>query len=432
MAVTIAIQPDPFKGRIESVANYIPSYEEESSDAFKKKSDLARKSGFELNDLTNIPRPLMGVEVKPNTPAFAQVIKSDGTVMTLMNVMRRPKPQAASPTVEAPQEPEASSVWTHWFLQSVKEERVEKTQLVETFGEPYFYAFGSKPRTLVFQGALMNTEDFNWRGIFWENWESNFRATQLIKNDARMYISYDDVLVEGYPISAVANQVSESPNLMVFSFTFFVTNYTNLTFRAAGTFKKSVLPQSQFARARGPEGAVGDQRVERENQRILRLSRGLGGVALQDLANSIAAGGSTTATRVGFQVASMAVLEAGNLVRDLATNVRYRSGNQAAQRAIYGAASLAGDLTSYLLKVGAAQGLGLSSTEFNAWFGEASWIANKLSEQITYNDRFGTSETIPWLPNSVDEAAQKVRGVILQAMPAPQPHALQVYVPPQA
>lgn len=446
MPVTVAIQPDPFKGRISAVADYIPSYESDApgdNAALDKKTALAKKSGFDLNDLRYIPRPLMGVQVKPNTPAFGQVIKSDGTVMSLLNIMSRPKTKAAStpdggqpatPKLEA----DTSTVWTHWFLQSVKEERVEKTQLVETFGEPYFYAFGSKPRTLVFQGALMNTEDFNWRGIFWENWEQHFRATRLVQNDARMYVSFDDILVEGYPISAVANQVSESPNLMVFSFTFFVTNYTNLTFRAGGTFKQSELPQSQFARVRTPEVLPGDTTVERTNQKILRLSRGIGGAGLVELANTVAASGLPNLTgTVGAQVAAMVILSAGNIVRDLASDVRFRSGDQAVQRIIYGGATLASDLTSYLLKVTAAQGLGLSQTEFNAWFGEISWLANVVSQQATFDATTGaaftlgeTTSWLPYLPNSIDSAAQVVRGIALNGMPESEPVTLKPYRPP--
>lgn len=438
MAVTVAIQPDPFKGRISAVADYIPSYESDKlgeSVDLDKKAALAKKSGFDLNDIRYIPRPLMGVQVKPNTPAFAQVIKSDGTVVSLLNIMSRPadKPSSAfgalgastgnSAVTPEPAQPAKSTVWTHWFLQSVKEERVEKTQLVETFGEPYFYAFGSKPRTLVFQGALMNTEDFNWRGIFWENWEQYFRATKLIQNDARMYISFDDILVEGYPISAVANQVSESPNLMVFSFTFFVTNYTNLTFRDRGTFKQSELPQSQFARVRTPEILPGDTAVERTNQKILRLSRGIGSAGLVELANTVSgADYKTTVGAVGGQIAAMAILSVGNLARDLASNVRFRSGDQALQRAAYGAATLAGDLSSYLLKVTAAKGLGLSQTEFNAWFGEVAWLADVVSQQATFNANTGAvrtaAQTIPFFSYSIDNAAQVIRGAVLDALPS--------------
>jgi hypothetical protein len=121
-----------------------------------------------------------------------------------------------------------SDAWTDWLLQSVRESRVEKTQIVETFGDTYLYAFGQKPRALVFNGILMNTTDYNWRAVFWQNWDNFFRATRLIEKNARMYISWDDLVVEGYPINAVCNQTVDSPNALTFSFNFFVTRYINV------------------------------------------------------------------------------------------------------------------------------------------------------------------------------------------------------------
>jgi hypothetical protein len=103
---------------------------------------------------------------------------------------------------------------------------------VQTFGRDYLYVFGEKPRALTFQATLMNTLDMNWRGQFWENWDNRFRAERLIEQDARMYIGWDDILVEGYPISAVSDEVSDAPNAIRMSMTFYVTNYTNLSARS--------------------------------------------------------------------------------------------------------------------------------------------------------------------------------------------------------
>jgi hypothetical protein len=122
-----------------------------------------------------------------------------------------------------------SEAWTDWLLQSVREQRVEKTQIVETFGDTYLYAFGERPRALEFQGILMNTQDYNWRAVFWENWDKYFRATKLIEANARMYIGWEDVLVEGYPVNAAAAETSDSPNALTFKFTFYVTNYINVS-----------------------------------------------------------------------------------------------------------------------------------------------------------------------------------------------------------
>jgi hypothetical protein len=265
---TIAlVLPDPFLGTGTTVADYIPTWGTgEGSyvdpDAQKKAFDT------DLSDLTNVSRPVRGIVAKPNTPAFVQVIGADGHVISVFNKLGNPMSlvhggdsmymsprdlnvleagdgdkgrmddygragaEAGAHHTKSGVTPEGkprSTAWTDWILQSVTEARTEKIQIVETFGDTYLYAFGEKPRSLQFQGLLMNTVDYNWRAVFWANWDKYFRATRLIEMNARMYIGFDDILVEGYPINAVAQQSSESPNALMFSFTFFVTNYINLS-----------------------------------------------------------------------------------------------------------------------------------------------------------------------------------------------------------
>lgn len=130
--------------------------------------------------------------------------------------------------IRADGEPVAKA-WTDWILQSVRESRSEKTQLIETFGDSYLYAFGEKPRVLAIQGLLMNTVDYNWRAVFWENWERYFRASKLIELDARIYLSWEDIIVEGYPLQAQCQESATSPNAMSFSFNMYVTAYYNIS-----------------------------------------------------------------------------------------------------------------------------------------------------------------------------------------------------------
>lgn len=235
----VMIQPDPFIGRTKELASYIPTYDAKGK--LEKKSNPKNK--LILDGIDEVSRPTQGFSAKPNTYAFVQVIKSTGEPVLVFN---RPTPgstQAADDALaskiyqEDGIDPDkaidtsvpAAAVWTDWILQGVREQRFEKTQIVETFGDTYFYAFGEKPRSLVFTGILMNTADYNWKSVFWENWDRFFRASKLISMDARLYIGWDDIIVEGYPINAVVNQSADSPNALSFSFTFFVTNYINVT-----------------------------------------------------------------------------------------------------------------------------------------------------------------------------------------------------------
>ncbi len=250
----ILVEPDPFLGKSKKVTGYVPSH----SDRLGKGADdkkLSDELGFNIDDIQQVSRPLRGIKAKPETHAFVQVIRADGSVVKVFNKLGRildDKEKRSQQGINLPLEvakglDEAlnvadaqielrddkksgpnSAAWTDWILQSVQENRVEKTQIVETFGSSYLYAFGERPRSLVFNGLLLNTADYNWRSIFWENWDNYFRATRLVELNARMYISWDDIVVEGYPINAVAAQTADSPNAMTFSFNFYVTRYINI------------------------------------------------------------------------------------------------------------------------------------------------------------------------------------------------------------
>lgn len=224
-----------------------------------------------IEGIQNVSRPVFGVMAKPNTHAYVQVIGPQGNTIQCFNNVGIPGNPGSfgyytANNFKAPKEegwgagaleslkstgkaiadafrkdeyktrkflPEEgatpmSPVWTDWILQSVQESRIEKTQVVETFGDSYFYAFGQKPRSIAFSGLLMNTLDHNWRSIFWKNWDEYFRATKLVERGARVYIQWDEIIVEGYPINAVCSEVADSPNAMKFSFTLFVTRYVNI------------------------------------------------------------------------------------------------------------------------------------------------------------------------------------------------------------
>jgi hypothetical protein len=262
-AKVILVQPDPFSSTAKDIASYIPNRGGAVSTKTTRSDDR-----YHLAQTQEVSRPLMGFQAKPNTFAFVQVIDSENNVIQVFNrlttnlVTSQGQSKAKGGTPTAPTTPAAeartagspqSYVWTDWILQAVREERMEKTQIVETFGETYLYAFGEKPRSLVITGLLMNTVDYNWKTVFWENWDRFFRASKLTAIDARVYIGWDDIIVEGYPINAVVNHTADSPNAMSFSFNFLVTNYVNI---AANAGLPNALSQTIVKATDGYDGSI--------------------------------------------------------------------------------------------------------------------------------------------------------------------------------
>ena len=160
-------------------------------------------------------RPLRGLEIKEDTYATLKVIKSDGTELPLVD---SGMPDGYNETGYA-----------NFLLQSVNETRMEKHQIIETFGASYVFFFGEAPRFLDCVAMLLNSHDFNWEAEWWANYNTYLRGTKLVEMGARCYLSYDDSVVEGYLMQAQASKSGDQPHAVQLQFRFFVTNCFNVS-----------------------------------------------------------------------------------------------------------------------------------------------------------------------------------------------------------
>jgi hypothetical protein len=163
-------------------------------------------------------RPLRGLEVKEDRVAAIKVVQSDGTEIPLVD--------AGSPYGDG----QTQAGYTNFIIQSVTEARMEKHQIVETFGESYIFFFGEAPRFLDVQMVVVNSHDFNWEAEWWENYERFFRGTRLVEMGARLYMFYDDNVVEGYMLNSQASKTADQPLMVQMNFRLFLTGYRNITF----------------------------------------------------------------------------------------------------------------------------------------------------------------------------------------------------------
>lgn len=164
--------------------------------------------------LSNVRRPLRGMELKEDTYAALKVIRSDGSEVPFMD--------SSSETGE-------STSYSNFILQSVTEARMEKHQIIETFGDAYIYFFGESPRFLEVQAVLINSNDFNWEAEWWANWDTTLRGTKSVENGARTYMFYDDNVVEGYLLMAQAVKISSEPFMVQLSWRMFISSYRNVS-----------------------------------------------------------------------------------------------------------------------------------------------------------------------------------------------------------
>lgn len=206
MATFVQIEPDAFNKVFASVSQV-----QRQKDTFDSSVSDQRIGLFH-----HVRRPVRGIQIKDDTYATLQVRQANGIAVPLFD--------AASPTNTG-----KGIRNSNFLIQAIAEQRVEKQQVILTFGAPYIFFFGEQPRMVTVTGVLLNTEDFNWRAEWWENYDLFLRGTQCTTNHTRVYLSYDDIILEGYITQANANEDASNRNLVQFQFQMFLTNYQNIS-----------------------------------------------------------------------------------------------------------------------------------------------------------------------------------------------------------
>ncbi len=113
---------------------------------------------------------------------------------------------------------------TEFILEEAQEQMTERFQLQETFGDFSVNFFGKRAEIFTYSGALLNGRDnLQWRNQFLDNYEKFLRGTKCAELQARAYLLYDDVMREGYILSAGTSQSATVEGVVRFNFTMLIT-----------------------------------------------------------------------------------------------------------------------------------------------------------------------------------------------------------------
>jgi hypothetical protein len=190
------------------------------------KQSFQADAGFKQSNPTagyrNVRRPTRGIQLKNDSYAVMRVVLGNGVSLPLVNAGSRDGLLGDDGKTY-------SLDYSNFLIQSVSDERMEKSQVVETFGEAFVFFFGERPRVLGIQGVLLNTFDFNWEAEWWWNYDNYLRGTKCVEHDARVFLTVDDVMVSGYIMSASSAKSAQERNHVPLGFQLFVTDYTNLS-----------------------------------------------------------------------------------------------------------------------------------------------------------------------------------------------------------
>jgi len=195
---------------------------EARTDAFEQsRTETAANIRAYGRDSYPVRRPFRGIQIKKDTYAVLRIMGSDGQFIPVID--------AAGELYEQGEGTATTTYYSNFIVTNVSEQRQEKQQIVDTFGDSYIFFFGESPRLLQVQGVLLNTADFNWRAEFWHNYEHYFRGTRLVEMGARLYLIYDEQIVEGFMTSAQAQEDNQNRHVLPFSFQMYLTGYTNFS-----------------------------------------------------------------------------------------------------------------------------------------------------------------------------------------------------------
>src|SRR5690606_35753783 len=158
------------------------------------------------------------IEEKQNQPATIRLIRR-----------MRPEELAAKDPIE-PQMPWVNLIPpnTKFFLESVQENREEKVQVIDTFGQWIAFFFGSRPEVYTYSGTLLNARNHDWKNEFQENYEHFLRGSKAVEYSATILLQYDDVLVEGYMLNCSISLNGGMHNAVPFQFNMLVLNRSPL------------------------------------------------------------------------------------------------------------------------------------------------------------------------------------------------------------
>lgn len=335
--------------------------------------------------LSDVRRPTRGIQLKNDTYARLKVLRGDGTEIPLVNAGSRNGTLNGNVM--------KSESYANFLIQSVSEDRMEKQQVVETFGEAYIFFFGERPRVINVQGVLINTFDFNWEAEWWHNYDNYLRGTKCVENDARVFLTYDETLVSGYILTTSSSKTSQERNHVPFMFQLFVTDYSQISKVGNPDPDQRKIPpyQGNLSKYETRE-KYGPMRLPFRDQSILNLSSASQKLSLvESLAQTGLSAVRQTMT-AARELANAALVPAAYLDRFLGNPVRVPVGFQGAVALDETKVNLSTDYPGLDYPIGYTTSFGDNSDEFVSL--NSSYVGSEIRFTDAANAAFAQGSSV--------------------------------------
>lgn len=145
-------------------------------------------------------------EIQPRT----FVDQSDAPKLSSIRLYgQRPKDKKPSDLLPA---------YTKFFIESVQESHVERSQIVETFGNFYVFMFGERPPVYSFSGKLVNSRNANWVTDLMFMYQTYLRGTKCVELNAKLILTYGGRQIEGLMLNVSTATQATIEGSVEFSF----------------------------------------------------------------------------------------------------------------------------------------------------------------------------------------------------------------------
>lgn len=233
----------------------------QENEPFTEISRRMAERGVSIAAQAEVRRPVRGLQVSKDTYAYLKVVDSEGRELPFIN-------SGSMGFLPDKEGIGYSNVYSNFLLQKVQIARSELKQFVKTFGLTYLFLFGENPIMVSVEGALVHSADFPWDEEWWANYENTLRATRLAELGARVYLTYEGYLIEGYILNATTSREAMVKHMMPLGFEMVATNIKFLSKVGKVDFP---IYRSQV-RVSGP-GALGQINQILPQDRILQFSQ---------------------------------------------------------------------------------------------------------------------------------------------------------------
>lgn len=193
------------------------SYVTIQEDRFSRSISVARQEEIALrakkpSRQSPVRRPLSGLEIKDDTYATLEIRDASGQTL------------GALKNTSTDRENLYETYTSNFSVEAITEQRNEKSQIIQTFGDDFIFFFGERPVQLNIALVLPDAKNFRWHQEFWENYSDQLRGTRVAQQETRAYFTLDDRIFEGCLLNANFSRQANTHNMVRVNITFLVTN----------------------------------------------------------------------------------------------------------------------------------------------------------------------------------------------------------------